>query len=317
MQKKENYIPIIIESLIFGKNSEYPLFISSGGAYILYRSKALVFSQNDALRLKNSGVDHLYIQADDKEKYDNDIIAHIEQIVSSTDIGFEEKAVKIYIYSKVYAESILTTGNLKDNKENIKKTIATTIDYLLISEFAFMNLLNLSNYDSSEVSHGINVSVYAMSLANRLGFTNKISLYGIGLAGLLHDIGKLKIPKPILSKNELTDSEINEIKKHPIYSREFLLNNDMGNTDVVNGVAEHHEASDGTGYPFGKMEEDISAYGKILIISNKFDSLLRNRPYRARLNMRDALSQMSLNSGLYNNAFLKEFTILMSKNLSE
>ena len=311
--EKTQYTPIIIESLIFGKNSDYPLYIKSGENYILYRSKALIFSQSDALRLKNNGVDNLYIETKDKDKYDNDILEHIETIIKSPDTNFEEKAVKIYIYSKVYAEYVITTGNLRDNQENVKKSIETTIEYLLMSEFGFMNLLNLSSYDYNEVGHGMNVSIYSMALANRLGFSNKLSLYEVGLAGLTHDVGKLKIPKELLSKNGLSESEVNEIRKHPIYSKEILTANDIDNRNVINGVLEHHEASNGSGYPFGKMEEDISAYGKILIIANRFDSLTRNRPYRIKLSVSDALNLMERNSELYNTAFLREFILLMSK----
>ena len=312
--EKTQYTPIIIESLIFGKNSDYPLYIKSGENYILYRSKALVFSQNDALRLKNNGVDNLYIEMKDKEKYDEDILEHIETIMKSNDTNFEEKAVKIYIYSKVYAEYVVTTGNLKDNQEKVKKSIETTIEYLVMSEFAFMNLLNLSSYDYNEVGHGMNVSIYSMALANRLGFSNKISLYEVGLSGLTHDIGKLKIPKELLSKNGLSESEVYEIQKHPIYSKEILISNGIDNNNIINGVLEHHETSDGSGYPFGKMEEDISTYGKILIIANRFDSLTRNRPYRIKLSVPDALNFMEQNSRFYNAAFLKEFILLMSKN---
>ena len=311
--EKIQYTPIIIESLIFGKNSDYPLYIKSGENYILYRSKALIFSQSDALRLKNNGVDNLYIETKDKDKYDNDILEHIETIIKSPDTNFEEKAVKIYIYSKVYAEYVITTGNLRDNQENVKKSIETTIEYLLMSEFGFMNLLNLSGYDYNEVGHGMNVSIYSMALANRLGFSNKISLYEVGLAGLTHDIGKLKIPKELLSKKGLSESEVNEIRKHPIYSKEILTANGIDNRNVINGVLEHHEASNGSGYPFGKMEEDISAYGKILIIANRFDSLTRNRPYRIKLSVSDALNLMEQNSELYNTAFLREFILLMYK----
>ncbi|MHB8231395.1 MAG: HD-GYP domain-containing protein [bacterium] len=313
--EKVKYIPIIIESLIFGKNSNYPLYIKSRDNYILYRSKALIFSQSDALRLKNNGVDHLYIEGEDKEKYDNDVLEHIETIIKSGDLNFEEKAVKIYIYSKIYAEYVVTTGNLKDNQENVKKSIETTMEYLLMNQFAFMNLLNLSGYDYNEVGHGMNVSIYAMALANRLGFANKISLYEIGLAGLIHDIGKLKISKELLSKNGLSESEAHEIQKHPIYSKEILIENGIDNNNIINGALEHHESSDGSGYPYGKMEEDISAYGKILMIANRFDSLTRNRPYRIKLSVSDALNQMEQNSELYNKAFLKEFILLMySKN---
>ena len=311
--EKNQYIPIIIESLIFGKNSDYPLYLKSGGNYILYRSKALVFSQNDALRLKNNGIDNLYIETKDRDKYDSDILEHIDSIIKSPELNFEEKAVKIYIYSKVYAEYVITTGNLKDNQEKVKKSIEATVEYLLMSEFAFMNLLNLSSYDYNEVGHGMNVSIYSMALANRLGFSNKISLYEIGLSGLTHDIGKLKIQKGLLSKTGLTENEIYEIRKHPAYSKEILTENGIDNDNIINGALEHHEVSDGSGYPYGKMEEDISTYGKILIITNRFDSLTRNRPYKIKLSVPDALNFMERTSELYNTAFLKEFTLLMRK----
>lgn len=311
--EKIKYIPIIIESLIFGKNSDYPLYIKSRENYVLYRSKALIFSQSDALRLKNNGIEYLYIESEDKEKYDNDVIEHIESIIISRDLNFEEKAVKIYTYSKIYAEYVITTGNLKDNLENVKKTIETTMEYLLLNESAFMNLLSLSGYDYNEVGHGMNVSIYAMALANRLGFANKISLYEIGLAGLMHDIGKLKIPKEQLSKIRLSDSDVFEIQKHPIYSKEILIENGIDNDNIISGVLEHHESSNGSGYPYQKMEENISVYGKILTIVNRFDSLTRNMPYRVKLNVSDALNQMEQNSELYNKAFLKEFILLIKK----
>ncbi len=311
--EKAQYVPIIIESLIFGKNSDYPLYLKSGDNYILYRSKALIFSQNDALRLKNNGVDNLYIETKDKDKYDNDIIEHMDSIIKSPDLNFEEKAVKMYIYSKVYAEYVITTGNLKDNRENVKKSVEATIEYLLMSKFAFINILNLSGYDYNEVGHGMNVSIYSMALANKLGFSNKISLYGIGLSGLTHDIGKLKISKGLLSKTEPSKNDIEEIRKHPIYSKEILTASGIDNANIINGALEHHEASNGTGYPYGKIEEDISTYGKILIITNRFDSLTRNRPYRIKLSANDALSLMEQTSELYNKAFLREFALLMSK----
>ncbi|MFW0884192.1 HD-GYP domain-containing protein [Candidatus Acidulodesulfobacterium sp. H_13] len=313
--EKIKYVPIIIESLIFGKNSAYPLYMKSGDNYILYRSKALIFSKSDTLRLKNNGIKYLYIKEEDKDRYDSDVLEHVKTIINSEDLDFEEKTVKIYTYSKVYAEYVITTGDLKNNREEIKKSIETTIEYLLMSEFAFMNLLNLSGYDYNEIGHGINVSIYAMALANRLGFSNKISLYEIGLAGLIHDIGKLKISRELLSKREVTENELYEIQKHPLHSKEILIKNNVDNNRIINGVLEHHESSDGSGYPFGKLEEHISAYGKILEIVNEFDTLTRNRPYRIKLNTQDALIHMEQNRGLYSNAFLREFSHLMSKKI--
>jgi HD-GYP domain-containing protein (c-di-GMP phosphodiesterase class II) len=311
--QKENYLPIVIESLLFGKNSDYPLYIKTYDKYVLYRSKALIFSQSDVLRLKNNGVNNLYIKQEDKKKYDEDMINHLNGIISAKGISSEDKTVSIYNYSKIYAQYVITTGNLKDTKEQLKQVIETIIEYILVSDLAFINIINLSQYDASEVGHGINVSIYAMALAGRLGFTNKLSLYEIGLAGLTHDIGKLKISKQLLQKKDLTEEELNEIKKHPIYSKEILIENEFDNNNIINAVVEHHETSNGTGYPYGTMEENISTFGKIMMIVNKFDSLARDLPYRIKLEKKDALNNMTLNEELYNNAFLKEFILLIKE----
>ncbi len=311
--QKENYLPIIIESLVFGKNSDYPLYIKTGDKYVLYRSKALIFSHNDVLRLKNNGVYNLYIEQEDKKKYDEDMIEHMKNIMSADNKSFEDKAVSIYNYSKIYVQYIMTTGNIKDIKEQLKQVTETMVEYILMSELALVNIINMSRYDASEVEHGMNVSIYAMVLAGRLGFSNKVSLYEIGLAGLVHDIGKIKISQQLLQKQQLTEEELNEIKIHPIYSKEILIENEIDNENIINAVIEHHEASNGTGYPYGKMEENISAFGKILIIVNMFDSLTRNLPYKIKLEKKDALNNMVMNKELYNNAFLKEFVLLMKE----
>jgi HD-GYP domain-containing protein (c-di-GMP phosphodiesterase class II) len=311
--QKENYLPIIIESLVFGKNSDYPLYIKIGDRYVLYRSKALIFSHNDVLRLKNNGVCNLYIKQEDKKKYDEDMTGHMKNIVSANDKNFEDKAVSIYNYAKIYAQYIITTGNIKDIKEQLKQVVESMVEYILVSELALVNIIHMSQRDSGEVGHGMNVSIYAMTLAGRLGFSNKVSLYEIGLAGLVHDIGKIKISQQLLKKEHLTEEELNEIKKHPIYSKDILIENEVGSDNIINAVIEHHESSNGTGYPYGKMEENISAFGKILIIVNMFDSLMRDLPYKIKLEKKDALNNMILHRELYNNAFLKEFVLLMKE----
>ncbi len=311
--QKENYLPIIIESLIYGKNSDYPLYIKIGDRYVLYRTKALIFSNNDVLRLKNNGVHNLYLKQEDKKKYDEDMIEHMKNIAYADNKSFEDKAVNIYNYSKIYAQYIMTTGNVKDVKEQLKQVIETMVEYILMSELALVNIINMSQYNAGEVGHGMNVSIYAMTLAGRLGFSNKVSLYEIGLAGLVHDIGKIKIPQQLLQKQNLTEEELNEIKKHPIYSKEILIENEVDSDNIINAVIEHHEASNGTGYPYAKMEENISIFGKILIIVNMFDSLTRELPNKIKLEKKDALNNMILHRELYNNAFLKEFVLLMKE----
>jgi len=99
--------------------------------------------------------------------------------------------------------------------------------------------------------------------------------------GLLHDIGKLKIPPEILNKPaRLTKEEFEVIKKHPTYSLEILLKSGIRNKVVLEGVAQHHEKVNGTGYPDGLGAESICDFAKITAISDIYDAMVTRRVYK-------------------------------------
>ena len=101
------------------------------------------------------------------------------------------------------------------------------------------------------------------------------------LAGLLHDIGKVKIPQEILDKNgKLNADEQQAMRMHPQYGYEMLCESGLGSEQsIVYGVLQHHERLDGSGYPYGIKGEEISDFGRILAILDMYDALAANRSY--------------------------------------
>jgi HD-GYP domain-containing protein (c-di-GMP phosphodiesterase class II) len=101
------------------------------------------------------------------------------------------------------------------------------------------------------------------------------------LLGLLHDIGKTRIPPNILnSPQSLTDAEFAVVKKHPLYSYEMLSRSGRFPETISKGVRHHHENMDGSGYPDGLRGDGIPLYSRVLAINNTYDAMVSERTYK-------------------------------------
>lgn len=119
----------------------------------------------------------------------------------------------------------------------------------------------------------------------------------IRVAGLFHDIGKIRIPDRILLKDgRLTDEEYAEVKKHPKYAYDIISNAAMF-ADVLPAVLHHHERFDGLGYPEGLAGRDIPEDARIICVADSFDAMTSFRRYRKNLSFEEAVSQLSEYSG--------------------
>ena len=137
-------------------------------------------------------------------------------------------------------------------------------------------------YDKKTAMHEKRVAELAYKVAEKIS-TSKELLTNIYYAGLLHDIGKMFIPLSILKNNNpLSHNEIKILKDHSAEGAEFLEKQGF-NERIVKGVRDHHERLDGSGYPLGLMNEEISMEGKIIAICDTYDAMSSPRPYRKKL----------------------------------
>jgi len=134
--------------------------------------------------------------------------------------------------------------------------------------------------------HAANVSILTIFQAESLGLSGE-ALYDIGLAGLLHDMGKMFISKDILNKNtKLDETEWSEVKRHPILGAMYLSKLDKIPKVAVIAAFEHHMKFDGTGYPDthrrGKKQHIVS---QLVAIADFFDAMRTERPYRKTVDL--------------------------------
>ena len=156
-------------------------------------------------------------------------------------------------------------------------------------------------------AHAANVAVLSIFQAESLGLKGEM-LHDICLAGLLHDVGKMFIPKELLDKQaKLDEKEWDEIKKHPVYGAVYLSKlQDVPKLAVI-ATFEHHMRFDGTGYPdTKKRDKKQHIASQIIAISDFFDALRTERPYRRALEVPVICGFLKEESGRQFNPFLVE-----------
>ena len=145
---------------------------------------------------------------------------------------------------------------------------------------AFVPLLMLKEFDQYTTTHALNVSVLAMGLAEQLRLSaREVRAYGI--AGLLHDLGKVKVPVEIVQKpGALTPEELAVMRMHPVDGARLILDSD-NRLDLSAAVAfEHHIMIDGGGYPTQRSRRDCHHASMLVHVCDVFDALRTHRPYR-------------------------------------
>ncbi|XAW87735.1 HD domain-containing phosphohydrolase [Vibrio sp. CDRSL-10 TSBA] len=137
--------------------------------------------------------------------------------------------------------------------------------------------------------HSLKVALLSQYLAKKMGYSAKMQklLY---LAGLLHDIGKLRTPDFVLHKEgTLTAEEYTCIKRHATDTR-FILQDIHTSSLVCDWASNHHERLDGSGYPLGKTAQELDGPSRIVAVADVFQALTQSRPYRQGMSLEQSLS---------------------------
>ena len=160
-----------------------------------------------------------------------------------------------------------------------------------------MPLLQLKEFDQYTTTHSMNVSVLTMALGEFLGMA-PAAVRGFGLAGLLHDLGKVRIPKEILSKpGKLTPEERTVVEAHPADGARMMLAGDEP-LDLAAVVAyEHHRYHDGGGYPHVHYPRDCHQASRLVHVCDVYDALRTRRPYRDAWSSTQALEYIHERAG--------------------
>ncbi|MFB1009967.1 MAG: HD-GYP domain-containing protein [Thiopseudomonas sp.] len=180
------------------------------------------------------------------------------------------------------------------NTEQTQRVVSEITQSVLRHPNALLSIVRVKQADEYTYMHSVAVSALMIALARQLGFEND-EVHEAGMAGLLHDVGKMAIDDGILNKpGSLTDNEFEQIKRHPEYGVRYLQ---KGSEPVSRAVLEacysHHEKMDGSGYPRGLKADQISILSRMAAVCDVYDALTSDRPYKAGWGPSETIQRMA------------------------
>ena len=205
------------------------------------------------------------------------------------------RAIKICAASRQAVTSMFHEARMgkalsADDALPIVEEISTSV---MRNPGALIGLARLKNKDDYTYMHSVAVCALMVSLARQLGLDDE-QIRLAGLAGLLHDVGKMMIPLTILNKpGKLTDAEFETMKSHPVEGHKMLLEGSGIGEVALDVCLHHHEKVDGSGYPERLTDTQISLFAKMGAVCDVYDAITSNRPYKNGWEPAESLRKMA------------------------
>jgi putative nucleotidyltransferase with HDIG domain len=183
-------------------------------------------------------------------------------------------------------------GNTVD-AELAQNLVNEVTDSVIRNPGALISLVRLKSADDYTYMHSVAVCALMIALSRQLKL-DEAQTRTMGLAGLLHDLGKAMMPMEVLNKpGKLTDAEFATIKSHPTVGHSMLVESQAVNDAVLDVVLHHHEKTDGSGYPHGLQGDGISLFAKMGAVCDVYDAITSDRPYKKGWDPAESIKKMA------------------------
>ena len=206
-----------------------------------------------------------------------------------------ERAAKICLQSKQAVISMFEEARMGKSVDTggARQLVEEISDSVARNPGALISLARLKTVDDYTYMHSVAVCAMMVGLAKQLGLDEE-QIRLAGLAGLMHDLGKALMPMEILNKpGKLTEAEFKIIKTHPVEGHRMLLTGQDVHPLVLDVCLHHHEKTDGSGYPEGLKDQDISLFAKMGAVCDVYDAITSNRPYKMGWDPAESLRKMA------------------------
>jgi HD-GYP domain-containing protein (c-di-GMP phosphodiesterase class II) len=285
---------ISLESIQAGMYLSKPL-IASDGMVLLH--EGIEIKERYIQYLCKLGITELYI--DDQET--KDIV--VEDVITS-DLRQEAMKTALTIVNEFHVGKDVEL-------EKVKTVVSEMIDQLGQNPDIMVHFIDIRRKEDYMFSHAVNTCVLSVMTGMSLGYDEQ-QLEELGLAAMLHDIGKIRFPHKLARKNpgHLSDEEKEEYRQHPFYALEILKEQHASlSMNIVNACFQHHERWDGSGYPMGLEGKVISEYAQIISIADVYDRMTAGTPYHQPTPVYYAVAILNKAAGQYfNPAIVEKFT---------
>lgn len=274
-----------------------------------WRSGFLLEDRHDLERLQKSSVTEVWIdvskgvdvpdgETSDEDSERSELV--LQQVVSGRtwqSMADElRRAAKICERSKAAVISMFNEVRMgrSINTEQTQQVVSEVTQSVLRHPNALLSIVRVKQADEYTYMHSVAVCALMVSLARELEFDDD-ALYQAGMAGLLHDVGKMAIDDAILNKpGSLTDEEFDQIRRHPEFGVSYLQRGEAAvSREVLQACYQHHEKMDGSGYPRGLKGDRISLLARMTAVCDVYDALTSDRPYKRGWGPAETIQRMA------------------------
>jgi len=262
----------------------------------LYRARTYPLQPEDIERLRNDGVDQLYIRVEDADSYRAYLC---QKVMRDRDIPFATRLKALQEVTRVAFENAFAlreSGPIVQLAGDFGRELASMVsdDSLL-----FRALYSTLEHDYCTFTHICNVSMYSAVIARRLGICEPEELSALASAALLHDVGMRHLPRYLFNKaGKLTPVELAMVQEHPTLGFRELQPRDDVSWEQLMVIYQHHERLDGSGYPAGISGDEIHLWAKICAVADVFDAMTSHRPYRPAYRVSEVCDHLSKHAGI-------------------
>ena len=222
--------------------------------------------------------------------------AQVQRVTSPASTASElERAARICQQSKQAVISMFQEARMGKAVDvgGAQKMVEEITDSVARNPGALISLARLKTADDYTYMHSVAVCAMMVALSKQLGQDAEQTRLA-GLAGLMHDLGKALMPMEVLNKpGKLTAAEFSIIKTQPVEGHRLLLTGQNVAEVVLDVCLHHHEKTDGSGYPKGLKDSEISVFAKMGAVCDVYDAITSNRPYKVGWDPAESLRKMA------------------------
>jgi putative nucleotidyltransferase with HDIG domain len=265
---------------------------------VLYASKEARYRDKVRELLQSSELmEELYIHEEDLMLYFEHATNSLRDYVINSDVPPEKKMEKVYDLSRDVTHQFFEANSSPEVLRGSDQVVDLMEKCLADNKLGFHGLSKIMEKDYYTYTHSINVGLYCMTFALKIGMPAD-EVHELGLGGMLHDVGKSKLPQEIINKKgALTEEEFQVIKDHTESGMGVIRGLGCYGEKVIQMVGQHHEKFNGEGYHQGLAGEDISVYARICKLADVYDALTTRRSYKKSLKTIEALTIMKSQMG--------------------
>jgi len=221
-----------------------------------------------------------------KSQRDNAPVAASREVERAARICLEAKAAVVSMFEEVRMGKAVDVGGARQLVEDITDSVSR-------NPGAIISLARLKTADDYTYMHSVAVCAMMVALAKQLGL-DEAQTRSCGMAGLLHDLGKVAMPIEVLNKpGKLTEAEFDIMKTHPTEGYKMLMASSGVDAVSFDVVLHHHEKMDGSGYPERLVGAQISLHAKMAAVCDVYDAITSNRPYKSGWDPAESLRKMA------------------------